>query len=140
MSQWPDSNLSGWWWCAVIDDDRPTVVFDPQMISRRRSRFRHPIGGDLSGLRRDDLLTQSGRIIIDRHCRRRHCGRCRFRWRIPRRSLGASDESVGHVDGHFPVRTRVVSCPVIASFAAVTGAATTATARSSATTYYYYYY
>lgn len=126
---------------GMIDDDRSTVFFHSQVISWWRCRFRHSRGQSvrchLSGLRRDDLFPQAGWIVIDwRRSWSDDDGRTRFGRRVTRWRFSATDERVGHIDSHFPVRPSVVSRPVASAFAAVTGAATahTATARPSAAT------
>lgn len=124
----------------MIDDNSSTVFLHSQMLTRRRDRFGQTggqsIGSHLSSLSRDYFLSQSGRIIIDGHGsgRRGHCCRIvRLGRRVAWRRLGPRHERIGHVDGHFPMRSRVVTRPVAASFAAVTGAATadTPAARSA---------
>ena len=135
LSRWKNSSSSR---SCVIDDKRPPVILHSQMISRRRSRFHHSVGSHLIGLGSDHLFPQSRWIIVDGHrrCVVGHDSR-RLGRRITRRRLGATDKCVGHIDSHFSVRSSVVSGPVVASFATVTGAATTHTpsARSTATTY-----
>ncbi len=136
LSRWKSSSSSRR--SCVIDDKRPPVILHSQMISRRRSRFHHSVGSHLIGLGSDHLFPQSRWIIVDGHrrCVVGHDSR-RLGRRITRRRLGATDKCVGHIDSHFSVRSSVVSGPVVASFATVTGAATTHTpsARSTATTY-----